>query len=174
MRYSKKILMAFVAIVLSLEFGFCGSQITNVQIQKSVPRKDINEKNRFINVTEINYNQSQKRRQFLRTIVTINNTSETDLSGIVLRYAFYAHVKGNGQNVWTVPFWLEKTRVAKLRPGKNAIKLPPMDLTNYMKTIEGTSYIPDSIKLQVMVEPRKGMELDKNVLETIVPVKFVK
>ena len=124
----------------------------------------------------------------MRIVATLTNKGPVVLSGNILRCAVSAHLvpadKSASLNnsftepgpleapgLWALPFWLEERRVPKINPGQTlSATIPHIDLRNYLKKLSRTGFWPDSLKVQLMLEPRIGDNLEKNMHESIIKI----
>ena len=110
------------------------------------------------------------RKQAVKTRISVSlaNKGKAAVEGAVLRCAFSMRLAGQ----WTVPFWLEERRVAKVKPFATAkASIPHLELQNYLKRLAGTGFWPDALRVQVMLEPRAGDDISKNLAESIISVE---
>lgn len=110
----------------------------------------------------------------VRAMLTLD--ADKALEGVVLRYAAYAKLKrkdGSGEAVWVVPFRVEERRIPRLANGKKRqVPIDTIRLDQYLAGLRLGEYWPVELKLQVMVEPRKGLPLEKSILESLVPIRW--
>ncbi|MBI5242862.1 MAG: hypothetical protein HY922_04150 [Elusimicrobia bacterium] len=114
-----------------------------------------------------------------RVLAVLLNESAKPEEAILLRYAFsarLAQVQGGGasEGTWTIPFLLDERRVPKIR-GNDSIQvticLNRAVFRDYLLRMRRAGFWPDSLRLQVMVEPRPGeSSFDNRVIEATLPV----
>lgn len=111
----------------------------------------------------------------LRAKVSLANGEAKAVEGILLRYSLCARLApedGKGAGVWAVPFLIEERRVPKVG-AKETLEVPldtsPM-FELYLKRVAREGFAPDQLKLQVMVEPRRGEIRTIALLESALPV----
>lgn len=110
-----------------------------------------------------------------RAVITVMNRGPKPAEGAVLRYAITARMGPVGQTgregVWTVPFYLNERRVPRV--GANQVRDIPLNdlvLEVFLKKSFRAGHWPDALKIQVMVEPRRGEGLEQRILEQILPI----
>lgn len=95
--------------------------------------------------------------------------------GILLRYsvaAKLAPVSGGAPAVWAVPYLLDERRVPRIGPNQYAeVPLDAAALTDlYLKKLYREGYRPVALRLEVMLEPRRGEPPGLQLLSAELPV----
>ena len=129
----------------------------------------------FAPVTGLKLTPHQKMTDKLRVIFTVRNSSAAAVEGIVLRYALRLRLIKDGDSpengVWNVPFRVEELRLAKAGAGESRqIFATRFGLNEQIKKLANTGFWFDALKLEVMVEPRYGVELAGMAQESVLPV----
>lgn len=113
----------------------------------------------------------------LRARLRLDNRGPRSIEGILLRYSMAAKVKpisGAQDSVWAVAFLLEERRIPKLGP--NHVQEIALDsatlLQAYLNKQYRAGYVPDELKISVMVEPHQGDPEPIQTLESV--LSFVK
>lgn len=105
----------------------------------------------------------------LKANVTLLNRGPKAVEGILLRYSAAAKIAAadGGEAEWAVPFLLEEKRVPKVGP--NQRKEVPLELTIslnlYLKRVNRVGYRVRELKVQIMLEPRRGETFPPRVIE---------
>lgn len=91
------------------------------------------------------------------------------VEGILLRYTLASKIAPIGQpqeSVLAPPFLLESKRVPKVRANSlyDVVLDPSPGLKLYLKKSHRAGYWPEELRLQVMLEPRRG---DKSRVQTL-------
>jgi hypothetical protein len=116
----------------------------------------------------------------LRLRVVLKNRGPKEADGLLLRYCLSARLVAAGKSadgVWAVPFLISEKRVPKV--GSNRlleVVLDPseavdMPLSHYLKRTLDSGFWPDQLKLQVMLNPRRGDVEAIATQEIVLPVK---
>lgn len=110
-----------------------------------------------------------------RVVVTVVNRGPKAAEGAVLRYSIVAKMarvaETGKEGVWTVPFYLNERRVARVGPNQvKDIPLNDLVLDVFLKKSFRAGYWPSTLNIQVMVEPRSGEGLDQRIMEQQLPV----
>jgi len=129
----------------------------------------------FSPVAELKLAAGQRMKDKLRAVFTVRNMSRTAVEGLVLRYALRLRLVKEGEpakvGIWSVPFRVEELRLAKSGPGQSLlVRATRFELKEQIKKLVGTGFWFDAVKLEVMVEPRRGAELAGITQETVLPV----
>ena len=111
-----------------------------------------------------------KAARRLRAKISLLNGGPNAVEGILLRYCFSARLvprEGRSAGVWAVPFMIDEKRVPKLGAAKaQDVTLVPSLLASYLERLARTGFIPDRLRLQVMLEPRAGESTPLQNLES--------
>lgn len=123
-----------------------------------------------------------------RPVVKLFSPGGRPASGLVLRYAVSARLAPLNGDVqakeearsamqefggWTVPFWVEERRIPWLRGDRlKEVPLHRVELTPFLRRIRESGYWPEAIRVQVMVEPKKGDTLRHRIGESVLPVRW--
>ena len=148
-------------------------RVTSISWESSVPKA----KNwtPFAPVTELKLAANRKMKDKLRAVFTVHNSSRVAMEGLVLRYALRLRLVKNGDapenGVWGVPFRVEELRLAKAPAGESRqVRAIRFELNEQIKKLSGTGFWFDALKLEVMVEPRRGEELSGITQESVLAV----
>ena len=112
----------------------------------------------------------------LRARVKVLNRGEA-VEGVLLRYSLTAQLAATGAAdaaqapTWAIAFDLDEKRVPKIGANQHfEITLDPTQaLSLYLKRVAMGGYWPTALKLQVMLEPRKGAG-PLQVIESTLPI----
>jgi len=129
----------------------------------------------FAPVTELKLAANRKMKDKLRAVFTVRNSSPARVEGLVLRYALRLHLVKDGDapenGVWGVPFRVEELRLAKALAGESRqVRAIRFELNEQIKKLAGTGFWFDALKLEVMVEPRRGGGLSGITQESVLAV----
>jgi hypothetical protein len=111
-----------------------------------------------------------------RVLVTLLNGTGKPDEAILLRYSLSARLapsQGGAEGVWTLPFVLQERRVPKVQGNELQV---PITLNRalfdaYFKRMLRAGFWPDSLRMQVMVEPRPGeSSFEGRLAEVVLPV----
>ncbi|MBI4655929.1 MAG: hypothetical protein HY746_04175 [Elusimicrobia bacterium] len=150
-------------------------QMSIFSVEWQVSRNITAKKTIFELVPEIIIGPPMKMSGKIRAIVSVKNDFAKPAEGIVVRYSLSLLLakKGTGNGTWMAPFHLEELRISKIKPGQiYKIKIIHADLNSQLKKIKESGFQASALKLQVMVEPRPGDSLEKNVQESVIPVVY--
>jgi len=116
-----------------------------------------------------------------RILVALLNRSAGPDEAVLLRYAVSARlvrIQDDGaaaaEGTWVIPFILEERRVPKIRG--NDVLLVPIYFNRavfsaYILRMRRAGFWPDTLRLQVMVEPRPGENSFRDrTMEAVLPV----
>lgn len=108
--------------------------------------------------------------------VTLANAARRPETAVLLRYAFSARLRRigvQGAGTWTVPFLVEERRIPNV-PGRTdhpvRLYVNRVAFNAYLKRMYRAGFWPDALKVEVMVEPRPGENLDGRIAERVLPV----
>lgn len=112
----------------------------------------------------------------LRARLTLSNRGPKAAEGILLKYFLAGRLiplAGQEPAVWAVPFLLDERRVPKVGP--NQVQEITLEFSAffdaYLKKIYSLGFVPEQLKLQIMVEPRRGDNHPIEILEGILPLE---
>jgi len=116
-----------------------------------------------------------------RILVTLLNKSPGPDEALLLRYALSARLAraqesgtAAAEGNWTIPFILEERRVPKIRGNdalQVAIQFNRAVFSAYLLRMRRAGFWPDTLRMQVMVEPRPGENsLQGRMMEAALPV----
>lgn len=110
----------------------------------------------------------------LGAVVALNNEGARPAVGVLLRYAVSAQITpigGGKEGVWTVPFWLEETRIPQVAPGKEVrFTIRNLHLEANLRKLQREGFWPTALRIQVMTEPKSGEDLDRKIVQADLPV----
>lgn len=100
----------------------------------------------------------------------------TPTEGILLRYSVtgkIAPMEGGHEPAWVLPYMLETRRVPRAAANRHLeVPLDATALTElYLKKLRREGYSLKELKMQVMLEPRKGVAGPVQLLEAVLPVE---
>lgn len=144
----------------------------NWQISKSVGTKRLP----FVKVKEVSISPEGKINEKIRILVSVSNKGNKVIEGLVLRYALkFKIVKLNSADdtaVWSVPFRIEELRISKIKPAcSQTVKILNTGINKELKKLRNNGFWIDAIGMEIMIEPRKGDDLNKNVYQSLIPAK---
>jgi len=150
----------------------CAVDIAGVKWQRGLEKKGVS-KRVFEDISWLRIATDNPSVKNLRILVALTNRGDKPVEGSVLRCAFSLRLAkaGAGEGVWTVPFLVEERRVARIKPGNSSdVNVYNIDMKPYLARLKGTGFWPDAVKVQLMVEPRRGDELTGVIYESVLPV----
>lgn len=133
-------------------------------------------KQSYVQVRELKRAPAARTWPRIRAMITVENDPGKAVEGLVLRYVAVAKLKKVGssdEGVWVLPFRLEERRIPRLSAG--ALKRVPIDtirLEVYLRELRRTGYWPETLKIQVMMQPKPGVPLEKTMIEADFPVAW--
>jgi len=115
----------------------------------------------FEAVSELRASPELKFSDNLRAVVSLRNSSSKSVEGLVLRYAVRLRLLRKGdapeKAFWSVPFYIEEVRVAKIGPSsERQTRLIRFELAEQLKRLRGTGLAPVGLKAEIMISPRLG------------------
>lgn len=115
----------------------------------------------YVPVTELKLVPEAKFSDHLRALVTLRNPAARPVEGLVLRYAVRLRLlrKGDAPDkaFWGVPFYTEEVRVSKIAPGaERKARLIHFDLPEQLRKLRNSGFVPEALKVEIMVAPRQG------------------
>lgn len=114
----------------------------------------------------------------LRAVLTVDNEGPRVESGVVIRFSISARVKrigADGEGAWSVPFLLEERHVPRVARGRGvAVNLPVnrVALVGHLKKLRSAGLWPDALRIDALIEPRRGEDLSGRVVTKTVPVDW--
>lgn len=110
----------------------------------------------------------------VRARLSLLNRGPRSVEGILLRYGVAAKIAPGGTDapgVWGVPFMIEERRVPKVGPNQiQEVSLETGMLPIYLGRLSRAGYRPRELRLQVMIEPRRGETSPVRLLESVLPL----
>jgi hypothetical protein len=99
----------------------------------------------------------------LRARLVMKNDGPRTEEGLLLRYSLFASVLEDGDKgagSWAVPFSVGEKRVPKIDAGKTMeVPLDPgAEIDRYLKRLERAGWKFDRVRIQVMLDPHRGMK----------------
>lgn len=113
-----------------------------------------------------------------RILVTLVNKGPREEEAVLLRYVLSARLvpissTDPGTGTWTIPFLLEDRHVPRAL-GVHSVQNIPIyfnrKVSAYLKKAYQAGFWPDALKIQVLVEPRRGDTLKGHLLDAILPI----
>ena len=107
----------------------------------------------------------------LRARLSLRNDGEKTEEGLLLRFSVVARVRpeGGAEGAWAVPFDVDEKRVPKVAAGK--VLDVPLDAAPavelYVRRAARAGWIPDRLKISVMLEPHRGCKTLQLVEDTL-------
>lgn len=126
-------------------------------------------------VAELRAAPELKFSDYLRAMITLRNPSAKPVEGLVLRYALRLRLNRKGdapeKAFWGVPFYVEEVRVSKIGPAseRQAMALR-FELPEQLRKLRNTGFLPEALKIEVMVCPRQGDEPAAIVREAVINI----
>lgn len=104
----------------------------------------------------------------VRAMVSLSNRGARSQDAVLVRFSVSARLakEPGGESLWAVPFILEDRRVPKIRAGAGLEVAVPVNraaLAAYLQRLHGAGFWPDALRIEVMVEPRRGEELSERL-----------
>jgi hypothetical protein len=108
----------------------------------------------------VNLSETGKNNKYRLRVVVSNDTKEK-LCAIILRYSLKLTLRKNNEIIHTVSLFSSSLRISQLDPlsSKNFYIYDINNLFTEIKKFMKTNYIPVSIIVEMMREPKKGQEL---------------
>lgn len=144
----------------------------NWQVSKIVGAKRLP----FVKVKEVLIKPEGKINEKIRILVSVRNEGNKVVEGLVLRYALkFKIVKLNSADdtaVWSVPFRIEELRISKIKPSREqTVKILNTGINTELKKLRSNGFWIDAIGMEIMIEPRKGDDLNKNIHQSVITSK---
>jgi hypothetical protein len=164
------------ALLICLCFSGLYSQITiedvNWQISKAAGAKRLP----FVKIKEVSIKPEGKINEKLRILVSVRNEGDKVVEGLVLRYALkFKIVKLNSVDdtaIWSVPFRIEEVRISKIKSNSSQmVKIINTGINKELKKLRNNGFWIDAIGVEIMIEPRKGDDLNKNIHQSLISAK---
>lgn len=174
------IVISWVVALVIFCLGSTGRAEVRIQeIRWQVAQASRRPPTRYRDISEWVQPPSAKALLKLRPVVKIFNHGGQPVSGLVLRYAVSAKLaplKGPAEmSVWTVPFWMEERRIPRLgRDRLKEIRLHKLKMLPFLERMRKSGYWPRAVKIQVMLEPKKGQSLKHKIMESVLPIRWKK
>ena len=168
----------FVSLILFLMcLANLPAQITIKNIDWQTSKGRGTKRKPFISVKDITLKQDIKTNEKLRVLISIRNDSDKDIEGLVLRYSLnFRIIKLNSKDdyfIWSVPFRIEELRVSKIKAlSSHSVKIINTNLNNELKKFKNSGFWVDALAVKIMIEPRKGNDLTKNIRQSVISVKY--
>ena len=172
----KKILITFFLVFFLPAFGFSKTVIRGLTWE-TAPGTEVRASTSAVYAETAEFSIKGTSFNKLRTVITLDNSSETKEMGIVLRYSFRLKIKNEetGEEFWEVPYQADALRVPVVKAGvtKDAkIFAGNLKLKDRIKRLQNIGYIPTALKIEVMLSPRKGVSEDGRISEAVLPIKY--
>jgi hypothetical protein len=108
----------------------------------------------------VNLSETGKNNKYRLRVVVSNDTKEK-LYAIVLRYSLKLTLRKDNEIMHTISLFSSSLRISQLDPlsSKNFYIYDINNLFTEIKKFMKTNYIPVSIMVEMMREPKKGKEL---------------
>jgi hypothetical protein len=169
---------AFLAGVLALAAAFpapapaqteilgIGWEVSKIQGKNRTP---------YAPVTELRAAPEQKFSDSLRALITLRNPSAKPVEGLVLRYSLRLRLNRSGsapeKAFWGVPFYVEEVRVSKINPAsERQARAIHFELSEQLRKFRNTGFLPEALKIEVMICPRQGDEPAAIVREAVIDI----
>jgi len=170
---------AFFAAVLALAAAFPAAvpaQTEIVTVNWEISKMQGKNRTAYAPVTELRAAPELKFSDYLRALVTLRNPSARTVEGLVLRYALRLRLNRQGdapeKAFWGVPFYVEEVRVSKINPGaERQAKVLNFELSEQLRKLRNTGFLPEALKLEVMICPRQGDEPASIVREAVIDIR---
>ncbi|MCK5583057.1 MAG: hypothetical protein KAI33_04670 [Elusimicrobiales bacterium] len=152
------------------------SQITIRDINWQVSKVAGTKRAPFVKVKEVLIKPEGKINKKVRIIVSVANEGDKIVEGLVLRYALnFRIIKLNSAEdtaIWSVPFRIEELRISKIKPsGLQMVKIINTSINKELKKLRNNGFWIDAIGMEIMIEPRKGDDLNKNIYQSLIIAK---
>ncbi len=165
--------MATCALLICMCFAGLSAQITIGDINWEISKAAGTKRLPFENVKEVLIKPESKINEKFRILVAVRNEGDKVVEGLVLRYALnFRIVKLNSPDdtaIWSVPFHVEELRISKIKPsGLQTVKIINTSINKELKKLRNNGFWIDAIGMEIMIEPRKGDDLNKNVYQSLI------
>jgi hypothetical protein len=169
---------AFLAAILALSSALPGAASAQTEILGiNWEVSKIQGKNRtpYAPVSELRAAPELKFSDRLRALITLRNPSAKTVEGLVLRYSLRLRLNRKGdapeKAFWGVPFLVEEVRVSKIDPAsERQAKALNFELSEQLRKLRNTGFLPEALKIEVMICPRQGDEPAAIVRETVINI----
>ncbi|MCK5358812.1 MAG: hypothetical protein KAJ48_10485, partial [Elusimicrobiales bacterium] len=130
----------------------------------------------FVKVKEVLIKPEGKINEKIRILVSVRNEGNKVVEGLVLRYALkFKIVKLNSADdtaIWSVPFRIEELRISKIKSSREqTVKILNTGINTELKKLRSNGFWIDAIGMEIMIEPRKGDDLNKNIHQSVITSK---
>ncbi|HAT72623.1 MAG TPA: hypothetical protein DCS63_07390 [Elusimicrobia bacterium] len=169
---------AFLAAVLSLAAALppeAPAQTEIININWEISKMQGKSRTPYAPVTELRAAPGLKFSDYLRALVTLRNPSVKTVEGLVLRYSLRLRLNRKGdapeKAFWGVPFYVEEVRVSKINPAsERQAKVLNFELSEQLRKLRNTGFLPEALKMEVMICPRQGDEPAAIVREAVINI----
>ncbi|OGR67495.1 MAG: hypothetical protein A2081_05730 [Elusimicrobia bacterium GWC2_61_19] len=169
---------AFFAAVLAVAAALparAAAQTEILAINWEISRMDGKNRTPYAPVTELRAAPEIKFSDHLRALITLRNPSAKPVEGLVLRYSLRLRLNRKGdapeKAFWGVPFYMEEVRVSKINPAsERQAKVLHFELSEQLRKLRNTGFLPEALKLEVMICPRQGDEPAAIVREAVINI----
>ncbi|MCG2725783.1 MAG: hypothetical protein L6420_05935 [Elusimicrobia bacterium] len=171
----KKIFKSAVSCLALIVICFSGlsAQITIQNIDWQVSKARGTKRLPFVGMKKVLIKPKSKISEKIRILVSVLNEGDKIVEGLVLRYSLnFRIVKLNSADdtaIWSVPFRIEELRISKICPScSQTVKIINTGISNELKKLKNNGFWIDAIGMEIMIEPRKGDDLTKNIHQSLI------
>lgn len=112
----------------------------------------------------------------LRARLTLVNRGPKPTHGTLLRYSLAARlvpIDGKQEGVWTIPFLIDERHVPKIGPNQlqDVLLDRSIEFGLFLRKARRGGFAPDRLKIELMVEPRRGDAPAIQLLQNEIPVE---
>ncbi len=148
--------------------------INNIKWQIKSPKSRV-----YAAVKTLEVNPKNCKSLNTKILIFLENDSKQDARGIVLRYALRFRIKRfaseAGPAIWALPFHLEEVRVSRVKANSShVVKLQNVNIATELRKLKNNGFWADAIGIEVMVEPKLGDDLERNIYQSLVKIGIKK
>jgi len=146
-----------------LNFNLCAQNIQISSCELEFSKDSIKTaKKKYYPTKEILLNAKNNFLYRYRIVINLKNATGEVAEGIVYRYSISAKFKKKGrteEGVWSIPFFIDEIRISKLLAGaEKKIYIFDLNLQESLNRIKASDFEIESLKIEIMKEPKKGDE----------------
>ncbi len=166
---------ALCCVILACSPGSAPAQIEITGVSWELSRLEGKNRGPYVPVSRLRASPDTRFSDHLRALVTLRNSAPRAAEGLVLRYALSLRLLKNGEPeekaFWSVPFYVEEVRVSRVNPNsQRQAKVIRFELQNQLSRLRGSGFLPTAMKLEVMLNPRRGDSPSAIMREAVIEI----